>query len=265
VKTLKTKLFLLRFILSVFILSSILFGCIPQKKLFYLQPTKSVDSTLYKIKTNPPDYKVQIKDYLFIRIISMNEEITKMLNLYGGENMNYNPQSVSLISYLVDDSGYISIPFIGKILVKGLSINEIIDILQEKVDNEFKGAKVIVKIVNYHFTVLGEVNLPNSFYVNKERVDIFEAIGTAGDMTIYGNRKNVKIIRNTPDGTRIITLDLTDKKILESPYFFLANNDILYVESMKSKSVNINTFKLSAFLGVIGTAVSLLLLAKLVK
>ena len=264
-KTLKTKLFLIRFILSVFVLSSILFGCIPQKKLFYLQPTKSIDTTLYKIKANPPDYRVQIKDYLFIRIISMNEEITKMLNLYGSENMNYNPQSIAIISYLVDDAGYISIPFIGKLMVKGLTINEIIDILQEKVDSEFKGAKVVVKVVNYHFTVLGEVTIPNSYYVNKERVDIFEAIGMAGDMTFYGNRKNVKIIRNTPEGTKIITVDITNKKILESPYFYIANNDIIYVESMKCKNVNISTFKLSSFLSVLGTTISLFILTKVVK
>jgi len=245
------------------LISTMIISCIPQKRLRYLQPTQS-DTTLHKSAIRPPEYRIQPKDNIFIRLLSENDEITHILNNFdvrgSGTGLNW-----VIIGYLVSDSGYIELPVLGKFKVDNLTCRDIKDSIQNRVDQYFKGVNVVVKLVEYNFSVLGEVNKPGLYSIGRERVNIFEAIGQASDLTLYGNRKNVKIIHTTSEGTRIISVDLTDKKILDSPYYYLANNDIIYIESMKSKNFTINTFRLSEFLSIVSVAVSLLLLATIVK
>jgi polysaccharide export outer membrane protein len=165
--------------------------------------------------------------------------------------------SAYLNSFDVDDSGFVNLPLMGKILVKDLGISECQKAIQEKVNLYLKNALVIVKLLNFNITVLGEVTKPGTYKVYNNQVTILEALGLAGDLTMYGNRKQILLIRqNNPENT--ITIDLTDKKLLNSDYFYLQPNDVLYIKPNRSKLFGTNPFPFATVLSSITTLILVL-------
>jgi polysaccharide export outer membrane protein len=144
---------------------------------------------------------------------------------------------------------------LGKINVLGQTKNELEVILKEKLNPFLKECPVVnVRMVNYKISVLGEVNRPNSYTITNEKVNILEALALAGDLTIYGKRDNVKLMRESATGEReVVTIDLTDENLIYSPYFYLQQNDVLYVEPNKTRKRN---SKYSALTGQILSGVS---------
>ena len=144
--------------------------------------------------------------------------------------------------YLVDNNGYINFPVVGKLKVAGLTKTECQDLILEKIRPfmaESENPVVTVIMSSYSVSVLGEVNRPGSFQVGREKITILEALSQAGDLTIYGVRDKVKLIREDATGKKEIhTLDLTDANIVTSPYYYLQQNDIVYVEPNKVKAQN---------------------------
>jgi len=132
--------------------------------------------------------------------------------------------------YLVDKSGYINFPVIGKVMLAGLTKEEAIEKMMNEIKAHVKNPIVNIRFLNFKVTVIGEVNTPSSFQVSSEKINVLEALGLAGDMTQFGNRTNVLIIREK-DGLRTTArLNLNNKDVLNSPYFYLQQNDIIYVE-----------------------------------
>ncbi|WP_239495001.1 polysaccharide biosynthesis/export family protein [Pedobacter yulinensis] len=139
--------------------------------------------------------------------------------------------------FRVDKNGDIKFPVVGNIKLEGLSISEAQKVLERAVDRFVKNPIVTVKYMNFRVTVIGEVNHPATFTVSNEKISILEALGMAGDMTPYGKRENVLIIREN-DGQRTTTrVNLNQKDVLNSPYFYLRQNDVIYVEPDKAKAV----------------------------
>jgi polysaccharide export outer membrane protein len=194
---------------------------------------------MYGIETNqayedgpdPDDYKIRPNDQLYIKVISDDPLNSAFLNLTGTQaTMSTSGESMELITYLVDNEGKISYPQLGEIEVEGLMIGEVQEIVQEGVDKYLQSASVFVKLVNRNITVLGEVKAPGQKLMVKNQLTIFEALGTAGDLTDWGNRKNVKVIRELPEGKFIAELDLTAPNVIQSPYYYILPHDIVYVE-----------------------------------
>jgi polysaccharide export outer membrane protein len=144
--------------------------------------------------------------------------------------------------YLVDNEGYINFPIIGRLLVGGLTKSECEQMILEKIRPymaESENPVVSVRMSSYSVSVLGEVNHPGSFQVSREKITILEALAQAGDLTIYGVRDRVKLIREDATGKKEIhTLNLMDANIVNSPYYYLQQNDVVYVEPNKVKSQN---------------------------
>ncbi len=201
----------------------------PLHKITYLHGIETGQT--YEHAPLPDDYRVRPNDHLYIRIIGINPENVAFLNLIGAQTTSVGTGSLELITYLVDEEGNISYPFLGKINVVNKTLNEIQDILQEKVDNYLQNSSVFVKLVGRTFTVLGEVRSPGQITMMKSRITIFETLGMAGDLTDFGNRKNVKIIRELPAGKQIAQIDLTDPELIYSPYYYILPHDIVYVEN----------------------------------
>ncbi len=182
----------------------------------------------------PEEYSIRPNDLLFIQVISDNPQNAAFLNIINTERSSgtygSSINSLELITYLVDSSGEISYPQLGVIKVEGKTVSEIQEIIQQKVDGYLESASVFVKLVNRNITVLGEVNQPGQKLMVKNRLTIFEALGTAGDVSDYGNRQNIKLIRELPEGKHIEELDLTDPNIIFSPYYYVLPHDIIYVE-----------------------------------
>lgn len=204
----------------------------PLKELTYLNGI-ATDQT-YNNGPAPDEYRIRPNDQLFIQVITDDPANAAFLNLVvpgrTTGTVGSTTNSMELITYLVDDAGKISYPQLGDILVEGKTVAEVRDIIQKKVEAYLESASVFVKLVNRNITVLGEVSQPGQKSMVKSQLTIFEALGTAGDITDYGNRKNVKLIRELPTGKYIAQLDLTDPDLIDSPNYYILPHDIIYVE-----------------------------------
>ena len=145
-----------------------------------------------------------------------------------------------LRTYLVDKEGNINFPVLGKVHVAGLTKQQLIEDMQNRIHQYVKDVMVNVQIVNYKITVLGEVSRPGNVTIRNDRVSILDALGQVGDLTINANRKNILIIRDNNGHKEYTRVDMTDPQIFASPYFYLKQNDVVYVEPNNAKKRNAN-------------------------
>ncbi|SHE98657.1 polysaccharide export outer membrane protein [Mariniphaga anaerophila] len=217
----------------IVILFAVVTSCsTPLNELTYLN---GIDPGLtYSNGPIPEEYRIRSNDQLFIQVISddpLNAAFLNLTNTQGSVgSMGSSANSLELITYLVGEDGYISYPQLGNIQVENKTVSEVRDIIQGKVNNYLESASVFVKLVNRNITVLGEVKQPGQKLMVKNQLTIFEALGTAGDITDYGNRQTVKLIRELPEGKHIALLNLTDPNVINSPYYYVLPHDIVYVE-----------------------------------
>lgn len=194
------------------------------------------------------DAHIKPKDILSITVMSSEPEASRMYNLVVPQiaditNQNSVYTTPTLQTYLVDKDGNINFPIFGKIKAEGLTRDELESVLLEKMAFAFGKEKPIITIrfVNFSVNILGEVLKPGKFETVNDRLTIFEGLALAGDLTIYGRRDNVKVMRENADGSKVfITLNLNDKNIIYSPAFYLEQNDVVYVEPNKSRSKSSN-------------------------
>ena len=212
-------------------------SCGSQKRLpnSYLE---DVTDTIGKDAVKIPDPNIQKNDLLSILVYSATTDpkTDAPYNLPTIEGTT--PNGTTISGYLVDSKGNIEYPRIGTIHVEGLTKSELGDLIKARINDPVKqleNPSVIVRFLNYKITVLGEVAKAGSFSLPAERITILEALGLAGDVTVYGKRNNVKVIREI-NGTREIgTIDLTSKDLFNSPYYYLVQNDLVLVEAKKIK------------------------------
>lgn len=142
--------------------------------------------------------------------------------------------------YRVNKNGEINFPVIGTTKVKGLTIEQAQNAISKKLDKYVKNSIVTVQFLNFRITVIGEVNKPETFTISDEKVDLLQALGMAGDMTPYGKRENVLVIRKVDGKRTMVRMNLNKQNIFQSPYFYLKQNDVVYVEPDKSKALEYN-------------------------
>jgi polysaccharide export outer membrane protein len=174
----------------------------------------------------------------------------------------YSNSMKELNSYKIDKNGYINFSFIDKVYVKGLTVDEARELLQKTVNEYFKEATVVVKMVFYRISVLGEVQNPGTFMIDNKEINILQAISQAGGINTFGKRDAVKVIRKTNNGSKIYQLDLTDNGVLEADQFNLMPNDVVYVEPMKSKNVAFERIPYSIFLSMVSIGIAVYSIVK---
>lgn len=193
------------------------------------------------------DARIMPKDLLTITVSTANEEAAAPFNLTVPTTLNVTQRvsasnNMMIQSYLVDNDGTIDFPRLGKIKVGGMTKSEAEKYIYDRIKpflTEIEEPIVTVRMSNYKISVLGEVSRPGMYTVSNEKITILEALAQAGDLTIWGVRTNVKLIREDASGEKSIhTLDLTDANIVTSPYYYLQQNDIVYVEPNKVKARN---------------------------
>lgn len=216
-------------------------SCIPHKDLVYLQNKDKALDSLVNVNEVQKPYRVQIGDILNIRIKSLDQKKNTIFNPAGDENLNANSEERAYFDgFTVDLHGNIRIPVLGEINVLGYTTDEIRTMLKEKLlEDEFKETAylfVTVKLAGVRFVATGEVASPGSVTLFQDRVNIFEAIANAGEVTPTGNRKEVMIIRQYPQGQKIHRVDLTDVNVMKSPYYYIQHNDMIYVKPLKQKA-----------------------------
>jgi len=206
------------------------------------------------------DYHIQPGDNLYIRIVSADEKMNVLLNPLTGQYSNaiQSDASVYLNSYMVSGNGDVDFPMIGNISVKGKTVEEIRGLLQAKVNGYLKQVTIIVKLVNFNITLLGEVRRPGQYKIYQNNINLFEAVSMSGDLTDFANRSKVGIIRQTKSGSEVHYVDMTKRNILSSDYFFLKPNDIVYVEPVKGKQFTFAQFPYAVVFGAISSTILLL-------
>ena len=175
-------------------------------------------------------YLIRPHDLLYIRISGEDPQTTEFLNLTESSGNLFSAGNLDLITYEVDDSGEINYSHLGRIRVEGLTVDQVATEIQSRINRFIEGTSVFVKLVERNVTVLGEVANPGRHPMLRCRITLLEALGAAGDLTDFGNRRNVKILRETRDGTVVAYLDLTDPGLVTSPWYYLQPHDIIYVE-----------------------------------
>ena len=236
----------------------ILFGlfstsCVSNKQAVYVQPGE----------VTKPDFEayatieriIKPGDELFIRVKSDDEET----NIFSTRNDEYFARTdVNLISYTVNEQGFIRFPVIGNIKLIGLTLDIAANAIERTLVGILSNPSVYVKFINKNVTVLGEVLRPGRYEFVDEQINIFQALGYAGDVSYYGNRKKIMLVREQDDLISKHYIDLTDESLIESYYFYIMPNDVIYVEPLKRRAWGFQNFPFGLLLSVLSTTVIVL-------
>ena len=233
----------IRSLLIVLLCALLLPGCSSYKKVPYLQDEyvmKAVQDSQFM-----HDVRIKPKDLLTITVNTSDPEV-EVANFFNLTVQSYNTSRSTSLSnqpalqqYLVSNEGTIDFPVLGCRHISGLTKGEVEDLIREKLSVYLQNPIVTVRMSSYKISVLGEVARPGIFTVNYEKINIFEALALAGDLTIWGMRDNVKLIRENAAGqSEVININLNKTDIVASPYYYLQQNDVIYVTPNKSKAKN---------------------------
>ena len=250
-------IFLYIFVLTLFkmmknliyylILLLTMFSCKPKENMVYMEKEKNIAES----KINQAVFygaHIQSGDVLDIKVTAFDENAVRPFNLYSMNNstspgqMNGQTAQLAPQGYLVDNEGFIYFPVLGKLYIKGMTLAQLRADLEKRLLTYLAEPLVSIKQLNFNITVLGEVKKPGQYTNPSDKITVLQALGLAGDMTDYGNRTNVKLIREEEGISKTYTIDFTDKNITSSPYYYMQQNDVLYVEPdmIKKKSANID-------------------------
>lgn len=229
-------------------------GCVTQDDLVYMQ-TKDKNILAYTV-ADIAEYKLKPGDELYININSLDEAANDVFanSQVRGLAGQTNPYGASLLSYTIDKQGFLLLPIIGNVLIKDKTITQLSQILRDSLANILSQPIVNVKLVNRYVSVLGEVKVPGHYIFAQEKLTIYDALGLAGDITLFGNRKDIVLSRNENGKNLLIRIDLTKPEILASNYYYLRPNDMVYVKPLKKRFWNMGQFPYALILSTITTA-----------
>lgn len=252
---------------AVLALLALLTSCVNTKKVAYFNDIKDSARILSKASLEPV---IQKKDIISITVSSLSNEATVIFNapnLPITPNAASTPNMPQTAGYLVGDDGTIKFPVLGNIPAAGLTQKQLENnITQQLIDKKLLFDPIVSsRFLNFRVTVLGEVNHPGVITVPSEQISILEAIGQAGDLTIYGLRNNVMLIRQEGPDKIIKRLDLNSSKLLQSPYYFLKSNDVIYVEPGVAKAANNSLFQQRLPVILSGLSLIIILLVNVFK
>ncbi|KLT64029.1 polysaccharide biosynthesis/export family protein [Pedobacter sp. BMA] len=239
-------------------------SCISNKKIAYFQDIQSVNQAKLDSAVVFSEPIIQSDDILSINIFTLNQQSGAIVNqaastpsLGGNSNSSLATQNTG---FLVDRNGEIELSLIGKVKVAGLTSYQARELIREKAANIYQQPNVQLRFANFKVSVLGEVNAPSTYTLPNEKVSILDALSLAGDLTIYGKRENVLIVRDNNGIKEFARLDLNSSDIFNSPFYYLKQNDVIYVEPNKRKVSASNSAQIQT-IGVIASVISVIVLA----
>ncbi len=222
--------------LLLFLTLLLLSSCIKYPQLVNFNEGPELSATPQAI-ANLPVIRIQPDDALAISVHTVNMDAAAPFNLNGVAS-NGNTGAVQG-NYLVDPAGYIEYPSLGHIKAGGLTTTELRDTLLARLAPYLNDPIVYVRFTNFSFTVLGEVKAPGAYTFPEEKMTILEAIGRTGDLTSYADRTNILVIREQDGARSFGRVNLRDRAVFQSPYFYLRQNDVIYVEPIRQKTASV--------------------------
>ncbi len=243
--------------LLLFVVTAIITSCNRKAQLLYM---RDVQNEVIATAQSQP-YRLRPGDVLSVQIITQDPDISRLFNI-NPSGIGYNAFTSEASTYVngfsINDSGFIHLPVLGKIEIDSLSTREAQARIQVETEKYLKDGLAIVKLLSFKVTVIGEVKRPGTYTNFNDNLNIFEAIGLAGDLSDYGQRSNVLVLRKTPQGIKTFRLNLHDKSLITSEGFYLLPNDTVIVEPRNGKIMALNTPNISLFLSVVTTALLML-------
>ena len=206
-------------------------SCVTNKDLEYFRTSKDVS----KVKLNTNEYRLQVGDLISVQISTVTEQQHDFFNKEQTSNSQLMMQNPYLYGYLVKEGGFLDLPSLGKVKAEGFTLRELENIIKQIAVSYFEQPIVKLNIINFEVSVLGAVNNPGNYKIVNPEANVLYALSLANDMTEYGNRKRVKVIRNNKEENRIFYVDLTDIKTLNNPNFMLQPNDVIYVAPLNKR------------------------------
>jgi polysaccharide export outer membrane protein len=234
-----TKLLLLFFGIGL-----IFSSCVPKKKMVFLQTESANTDTTFIYQR--VDYKLQVNDIIDVKIVSLDEDVNRLFNTSSNASSNA-AQTANLgdlyyvTGYSINDSGFVSLPIIGEVKIQNLTLIEAKLAIEKSVEKYFSKYYLTIKLGGIRFSAIGEFNRPGKYTMLQNQATIFEAMAIAGDLNMVASRSDVKLIRQYPSGTKIHSLNLLDRNLINTPYYFVQPNDVIYVEPLKAKSWGVGT------------------------
>ena len=234
-------------------------SCIPNKQLVYFPNSQFNKDEPTLVYNNRKTYRLQPQDVLSVKIKTLDPETENYFNIQSsGGFQPINPAGLYINGYSIDSRGMISLPEVGDVEVGGRTIEEAETKIKDAVGAFINNTTILVKLVSFKITVLGEVRNPGYYYVYNDQANVLEALGLAGDLTDFGNRENITLIRQTKKGNQAVLIDLKSPNLLASSYYYLQPNDVLYVQPLRAKATRGNLSRIGIVFGVITTTLLIL-------
>ncbi len=236
-------------------------SCVSNKQTTYLQDYEESPNTGEYVP--PFDYLLQTNDNIYLQVSTPDPRVSAFFNVIDatGGNMTVTEASAQLMSYPVELDGTVNLPYVGSVLVAGKTLPEAKLAIEELLKEYVTEFSVTVKLVNNYVSILGEVRTPGLYPIYKERLNIYQALSMAGDVADYGNSYQLSIIRQTEQESIVKEFDITDRNIIDSEFYYVVPNDVIYVKPLKGRYFAINTapyvFAFSA-VAAVGTLVLLI-------
>lgn len=223
------------FFLKILLILLLIQGCTPMNKITYLNDSQLGE---WDVSPVPPKHHLEIGDILMVKVISRNEESNDLFNIENNTNSAnqiLTAANLYLNGFTISQEGTIDIPNVGKIFVLNQNLEQAKETILGKAEEYLINPFVVVKLANFEFTILGEINIPGNYPVHKEGLTIYDAIAMAGDITDYGNLAKVKIIRSYKNKKQVYHINLTNTNVLASDFYYLRNNDLIYIQPLRFK------------------------------
>ena len=206
-------------------------SCITNRDLEYIRSSKEIKNA----KANKHDYRLQMGDLISIQISTTTEQQHDFFNKENSANSQLMMQNPYLYGYIIKEDGNLDLPSFGKVRAEGFTLQELESVIGKIAESYFESPIVKLNIINFEISILGEVNNPGTFKIVDPEVNILYALSLSGDMTQFGNRRKVKVIRNENELNRVFYIDLTKKGVLNNSDFMLQPHDIIYVAPLNKK------------------------------
>lgn len=206
-------------------------SCITNRDLEYIRSSKEIKNT----KTNKQNYRLQMGDLISIQVSTTTEQQHDFFNKENTANSQLIMQNPYLYGYIIKEDGNLDLPSFGKVKAEGFTLQELESVIGKIAESYFESPVIKLNIINFEISILGEVNKPGTYKIFDSQVNILYALSLSGDMTQFGNRRKVKVIRNENELNRVFYVDLTKQGVLNNSDFMLQPHDIIYVAPLNKK------------------------------